>query len=456
MMPASQVRETGLPWIPTCPAHWKIVRPKTIFRRMQRPVQAEDGVVTAFRDGIVTLRKNRRTTGFTEALQEIGYQGIRKGDLVIHAMDAFAGAIGVSDSDGKGTPVYSVCQSTGDANSWYYALVLREMSRSGYLLSLSKGIRERSTDFRFADFASLMVPLPPVEEQEQIVRFVRHVDSKVNRLIKAKRRLIELLNEQKQAIIHQAVTRGLDPTVPLKPSGLVWIPQIPSHWEVVPNGSLMKPKKRLVGERHTEFTLLSLTKQGVIVRDLSENKGKFSKDFGTSQEVREGDIVFCLFDIPETPRTVGLSSHRGMITSAYTVMTPKDSEVARFVEAFYIAMDNGKLLSPMYSGLRNTIAPSRFLSMRMPLPPKEERGRIVGFIESESASIAGALAKIVAEIDLIREYRTRLVADVVTGQLDVRHLDLPEVEEQLEALIEDSELEDELDETEDVLEEAGV
>jgi type I restriction enzyme S subunit len=123
--------------------------------------------------------------------------------------------------------------------------------------------------------------------------------------------------------------------------------------------------------------LLSLTKRGVIVRDLSENKGKFSSDMGTSQEVRAGDLVFCLFDVPETPRTVGLSSHAGMITGAYTVMECTDSSIARFIEAFYIAMDDRKLLSPLYSGLRNTIPKERFLGAKTPLPPPDER-RVVG------------------------------------------------------------------------------
>jgi type I restriction enzyme S subunit len=135
-----------------------------------------------------------------------------------------------------------------------------------------------------------------------------------------------------------------------------------------------------------------------------------------------------------------------MITSAYTLMQPKNGEIGRFIEALYIALDNRKLLSPMYSGLRNTIAPSRFLSMRMPLPPKEERAAILAAIESEAETINKTLAKVTSEIDLIREYRTRLVADVVTGQLDVRHLALPEVEESLvesfDARDEDEELEE--------------
>src|SRR5437660_12579346 len=116
LKPYSEYKDIGQPWVGAVPAHWRTERGKRLFIRMQRPASDEDQTVTCFRDGIVTFRKNRRLRGFTEALKEIGYQGVRVGDLVIHAMDAFAGAIGVSDSDGKGSPVYQVCQPRGDVN----------------------------------------------------------------------------------------------------------------------------------------------------------------------------------------------------------------------------------------------------------------------------------------------------------------------------------------------------
>ena len=204
-------KDPGLPWLGEVPEHWDVERAKWLFTKMERPVRETDEVVTCFRDGVVTLRRNRRVGGFTESLKEIGYQGIRRGDLVIHGMDAFAGAVGVSDADGKGTPVYSVCEPAPGANAHYYSYVVREMARSEWILALAKGIRERSTDFRFGEFASQPVPLPPLDEQAAIVRFLDHADRRIRRYIAAKKKLIALLNEQKQAIIDRAVTRGLDP-----------------------------------------------------------------------------------------------------------------------------------------------------------------------------------------------------------------------------------------------------
>lgn len=420
LKPYESYRPAEIPWAPTLPSSWVVRRAKTLFTRVQRPVRDADDVVTCFRDGTVTLRKNRRTTGFTEAVFEFGYQGIRRGDLVIHAMDAFAGAVGVSDSDGKGSPVYAVCAPRQGAHSAYYAHVVRQMARSQWIAALSRGIRQRSTDFRFDVFSVQNVPVPPPEEQEAIVRFLDHANRRIDQFIRAKKKLIALLNEQKQAIIHRAVTRGLDPNVTLKESGVRWVSEMPAHWQLTPNRAHLRVRKVLVGARHREYQLLSLTKRGVIIRDLSENKGKFSSDMGTSQEVRAGDLVFCLFDVPETPRTVGLSSHNGMITGAYTVMECRDLSIARFLEAFYIAMDDSKLLSPLYSGLRNTIPKDRLLGAKTPIPPAGERERILSFIAKETGAIQAGIDRTSAEIALVQEYRARLVADVVTGQLDVR------------------------------------
>lgn len=140
-------KDSSVDWLGEIPSHWEIEKGKWLFKKEDRNVKREDEVVTCFRDGQVTLRKNRRTDGFTNAIQEHGYQGIRKGDLVIHAMDAFAGAIGVSDSNGKSSPVYSACtpKKGKKIDPRYYAYFLRDLALSGFIESLAKGIRERST-----------------------------------------------------------------------------------------------------------------------------------------------------------------------------------------------------------------------------------------------------------------------------------------------------------------------
>ena len=194
---------------------------------------------------------------------------------------------------------------------------------------------------------------------------------------------------------------------------------MPAHWSLTPNRTFLRIRKVLVGFRHSEYQLLSLTKSGVVVRDVTTG-GKFSSFWERSQEVRPGDLVFCFFDVEETPRTVGLSKHFGMISGDYTVMECADALTAAFVECFYKAMDDRKLLSPLYSGLRKRIPKPEFLAVVTPIPPREEQIAIVRSIKESPSSIERSAERMRHEVRLLAEYRTRLVADVVTGKLDVR------------------------------------
>jgi len=214
------------------------------------------------------------------------------------------------------------------------------------------------------------------------------------------------------------VIGDLKPYPRYKQSGLPWAADVPDHWGLTPNRGLVRKRKLLVGSRHTEYRLLSLTKQGVIVRDISTGKGKFSSDMGTSQEVRKGDLVFCFFDVPETPRTVGLSQHDGMITGAYTVLETVGRASAEYFELFYRAMDDRKLLSPLYSGLRNTIPIERFLSTKTPQPPPEEVTAIVRFLNFANIRLEATIRAKRKVIALLNEQKQAIIHRAVTRGFD--------------------------------------
>ena len=210
----------------------------------------------------------------------------------------------------------------------------------------------------------------------------------------------------------------LKPYAEYKESGLPWLGQLPTHWGLIPNRGLVRRRKVLVGRRHGDYRLLSLTKQGVIVRDISTGKGKFSSDMGSSQEVRNGDLVFCLFDVPETPRTVGLARHDGMITGAYTVFESLGRGSSEYFELFYRAMDDRKLLSPLYSGLRNTIPAERLLGTKTPQPPPDEQAAIVRFLDWATGKLDRAIRAKRKVIALLNEQKQAIIHRAVTRGLD--------------------------------------
>lgn len=204
--PDVPMRDSGIEWMPQIPSHWAVLQGKRVFTKLQRPVREGSETITCFRDGTVTLRRNRRSEGFTESLQEIGYQGVEPGDLVIHEMDAFAGAIGVSDSYGKSTPVYAVCAIQNNGDPHFYAYLLRQMAQSDFILSLAKGIRQRTVDFRFKTLASLLVAVPPSSEQKQIANFLDGRMLEIDSTIFGINKQIELLNRYRKQVINDAVT----------------------------------------------------------------------------------------------------------------------------------------------------------------------------------------------------------------------------------------------------------
>lgn len=412
-------KESGISWIGEIPEHWEVLRAKHMFIRMMRDVQKNDDVITCFRDGEVTLRRNRRTEGFTESFKEIGYQGIRKGDLVIHQMDAFAGAIGVSDSDGKGTPVYICLQPKGAYLNQYYAHLLRVMARTGYIKALYRGIRERSSDFRYETFATQYLAVPPLSEQETIVAYLEEKVAQMDNLEAKQEAQIAYLRELKQAIIAKAVTQGLDPQAPFRPSGIPWIGDIPEHWERQRCKDILTESKEQVGDKCDSYALLSLTTNGVIIRDVSEGKGKFPKDFDTYKVVNPSNLIFCLFDVDETPRTVGCSCHRGMITGAYNVFSVESVSVD-YLYYYFISLDDRKALKPLYKGLRKVVPLPAFMSMQIYLPPPSEQEAIVTYINRKTEEIDRLIAMTEQEIARVRELKQTLIADVVTGRINVQ------------------------------------
>jgi type I restriction enzyme S subunit len=184
-----------------------LYRAKYLFEKIQEKPLDTDEVVTAFRDGEVVLRSLRREDGFTFADKEIGYQHVNVGDLVIHAMDAFAGAVGVSKSEGKMSPVCSICRPIrSGVDTEYYAQLVRAMTSTNYLVAIAKGIRERSTDFRFGDFSNMTFPLPPLDEQRGIISRINDENEKVAKLKQKIQTQITLLRERRTSLISHAVT----------------------------------------------------------------------------------------------------------------------------------------------------------------------------------------------------------------------------------------------------------
>jgi type I restriction enzyme, S subunit len=204
------LRPTDVLWLGKIPETWQVAPLKAAFERVKRKPQDGAGIVTAFRDGQVTLRTNRRSDGFTEADDYSGYQGILPGDFAIHTMDAFAGAIGVSDSQGMCSPVLSVCVAKGQNDPRFMAYQLRLMAQRGWIEALSRSVRERTSEFRWAEAGSQKVALPPIEEQKAIADFLDRELKQIDILLEKQNNLTNLLNERRRSLVSEAVSGKIE------------------------------------------------------------------------------------------------------------------------------------------------------------------------------------------------------------------------------------------------------
>lgn len=422
-------KDSGVDWLGEIPSDWELEKAKWLFKKMERPVSPNDEIVTCFRDGQVTLRSNRRTEGFTNALKEHGYQGIRKGDLVIHQMDAFAGAIGISDSDGKSTPVYSACVpfNKNRVESKYYSYFLRNLAYLGFIESLAKGIRERSTDFRFSDFAKLMLPVPAISVQRKIVDFIDKNFAQIDQAIALKQQQIEKLSEYKQIVIQNAVTKGLNPNAPMKNSGVNWIGDIPEHWEV------KKLKYLIDSKAGYAFPSQQFSQEGISVIRISELNINGSVDISNSPKLPFSFAKF-LEEFCVVSGDILMAMTGGTIGKVSIYRENKKSLLNQRVCKFIVKASLDKKLfwhfcNSLYwknyidfkanGGAQPNISDNEIKKMYFPLPSISEQKTIANFLDEKTQNINQTIERYQTQIDRLKEYKNILINQAVTGKIKI-------------------------------------
>jgi type I restriction enzyme S subunit len=405
-------KNSGIYFLPKLPSNWEIRKGKYLFKEENRPVRSDDEIVTCFRDGQVTLRKNRRTEGFTNSLKEIGYQGVRRGDLVIHNMDAFAGAIGISDSDGKATPVYACCTpKSEEVSQYYYCYLLRYLARNGFILSLAKGIRERSTDFRFNDFKELYLPVPTRKEQDAIVAYLDSATSKIDEAIAQQQKMIDLLNERKQIIINNAVTKGLDPNVKMKPSGIDWIGDIPEHWEIIQY-------------RHLFYNLDKL-RMPISADQRPRNNPQYDY-YGASGAIDKIDY----YNVEDKVLLIGEDGANLLLRNLPLIYKAEGrfwvnnhAHILKPIRDDYdfmaYVMESADYTLFITGSAQPKLSQANLNSVKLPIPPVNEQKEIVNYLSMRAGKIDKTINESEKMISLLQERKQIIINDVVTGKVKV-------------------------------------
>lgn len=347
-------------------------------------------------------------------------------------MDAFAGAIGVSDSDGKSSPVYSACVplSVKQANPYFYAYFMRDLALSGYLVSLAKGIRERSTDFRFKDFAELILPIPPFEEQSLIVSFLDKKLSKIDDAIKVKEHQIVRLKERQQILIQQTVTRGLDLDAPMGDSGVEWIGDVPAHWKIkkirylgtTQNG--ISAGAEFFGHGYPFVSYGDVYNNEQLPESVS-GLANASLAERSQYSVERGDVFFTRTS--ETAEEIGFAStcFKAITNATFAGFLirfrPKTDDLFEGYSKYYFnaPMLRAYFVKEMSIVTRASLSQQLLKNMLVLLPPAGEQREIYDFLERESAKFKKAIEIQGQQIKNLKEYKATLVNSAVTGKIKV-------------------------------------
>jgi type I restriction enzyme S subunit len=437
LQPYPQYKDSQQAWLGRVPQHWPLLPNRALFAEVKdREHPDEEMLSVTITKGIIRQKALLTDSSKKDSSRQdkSAYKLVQPHDIAYNKMRAWQGAIGASELRGIISPAYVVMRLRGERNlPRYFHHLYRTPCFAKEAERWSYGITSDMWSLRPEHFKMIYTPQPPPEEQAAMVRFLDYANGRLERAIRAKRKVIALLNEQNQAIIHRAVTRGLDPTVPLKPSGIPWLGDIPKQWEVRPLKQLLArmdygTSENGRGEGRVRMLTMGHIRDGKI---LFPQKGSLDA-VPPGLLLENNDLLFNRTNSPELVGKVGLfagGASDEITFASYLVRLRVRPEHSPFwlnyllnSTGFWSYARSQALVSLHQANLNST----RYGRMVLPVPSTlAEQDGIVDLIRSQASEIERANSRLEREIELLREYRTRLVADVVTGKLDVRSVTLP-------------------------------
>ncbi len=453
----TEYKESSSPAATKIPVQWSVHRCRYLFREVDE--RSKDGHETHLsmsqKQGLIASSKIDK-----KRLQSESYAGgklCEDGDLVLNRLKAHLGVFAHAKQSGVVSPDYTVLRPISADNPRFFEYLFKSPLFITEFTKSAKGIVKGFWRLYTDDFYSIRAFVPPPDEQRQILRFIDSLSAQTSKLVRNRRRLIELLREQKQNIINQAVTRGLNPDVKLKPSGVEWIGDIPEHWGVAPLKHLASINVRTLPESTDgsyTFKYFDISSVGTGRFTGEPEKLCFSQAPSRARRVlKKGDTIL------STVRTylkavyyVSDEVDDWIASTGFAVLTPKKELHPPFL-GLLIQSDNfiDRVITESIGVAYPAIAETKLSTLHLAYPKSfEEQQAILEFIADSSKTIEKKISLAEREIELIREYRTRLISDVVTGQVDVRDIEVPEIPEE-----ELPELDEESIEQDDVIEDEG-
>ena len=411
-----EMKDSGVEWIGQIPERWQLRRAKTLFTQrnskgnkvevLLSPTQKYGVVPQSQLEGIVQVKEDTDLQMF---------KTIHKGDFVI-SLRSFQGGFEYSLYEGVCSPAYQVFYPITPICDLYYRYLFKSQSFISKMNNLTVGIRE-GKNIQYIDFANSQIPVPPIAEQERIAAFLDAECAEIDAVLEKTRASIEEYKKLKQAVITQAVTKGVRGDRPMKDSGIEWIGEIPAEWGVVPHKRIMHKVKEIC-EQYNGEDIISLTVNGVVKRDLTAG-GKMPTSFDGYQYVEPNNLLLCLFDIDVTPRCVGVVRDYGVTSPAYSRFVMHDGYYNAYYDYLLRMIDDNKVFVHLSKNLRSSLTESDFGAIKTCAPPLAEQKCIAAFLDVRCDEIDALIAKKQQYLTEIENYKKSLIYEYVTGKKEV-------------------------------------
>lgn len=424
---------TGLPWLASLPDRWQLLRNKHLWREVNaRSNDGSEELLTVSQYTGVTRRRDGLSTDgelLTNAASLTGHKRVGRNDLVVNIMLAWNGSLGVSAHDGIVSPAYAVFRAKDPAQPFYYHYLFRSPAFTGLFKTVSTGVVDSRLRLYPEVFFRLISPVPPPEEQAAIVRFLDHADQNIRRFVAAKRKLITLLNEQKQELVHRALTRGLN-GVRLTPASGRSVTHVPEGWSLfklkhclrVPLAyGVLKPDKYDGPDAVPIVRITDVGDDGMIHTEHLERVSPGQDAEFARTRITSGDVVVSVVGTIGRSAVVSPVIGKANLSRALCRVQLSARLRPQYFQLFTLTRVFLDQAESIPTGTAQRVLNLGDLrNFEVPVPPIAEQDDIIAWLQGAAAGLNQSIATAKKQIELMREFRIRLISDAVTGQLDVR------------------------------------
>lgn len=414
-----EMKDSGVEWLGEVPSRWKLHRAKRLFKLTNDRGNDDLTLLAATQkhgmwpqdrlEGVVRVKDDTDLSRF---------RTVHKNDFVI-SLRSFQGGFEHSDFEGVCSPAYQTFRSIKSIDYQFYKYLFKSPSFIDHMNSLTLGIREGKT-IKFEDFAAQVLPMPPLDEQRRIADYLDDKCAEIDRAVSAAEQSIEEYKVYKNSVVYRAITKGLDVDVPMKDSGIEWLREIPVGWKITPIKHLFYISKTIAGR--TGFDVLSITQQGLKVKDIKSGEGQLASDYSHYQIVEPGDFAMNHMDL--LTGWIDLSDKTGVTSPDYRVFKTRTDDVdkhyyLRVFQHYYSARVFYGFCKGISSKGRWRLPADAFRSIQVPLPPLSEQRRIANYLDETCAQIDRAVAAKQVVITELKSYKQSLIYETVTGKREV-------------------------------------